>query len=209
MIPADLWKESVGQEDKRVKTVIRKGLLNLKGICDLVLRPEHKGPKVAIFNTTMNAAVVACELQRCGAHVLHLSTVLTPIDREEIVRQVVALCGERAEFVLVATSCVEAGMDFSFEFGFREMAGLLSSQQLLGRLNRSNEYRIGTLVVFELLTKLVNPFSPFTVNHDYDNPKAVYRLLHSHGRTGCEDSDLYFRRLVGLQPIEFRRTDER
>ncbi|MFH0851512.1 MAG: CRISPR-associated protein, partial [Candidatus Peregrinibacteria bacterium] len=39
---------------------------------------------------------------------------------------------------LVATSCVEAGMDFSFRTGFRERASAASLIQIGGRVNREN-----------------------------------------------------------------------
>jgi CRISPR-associated endonuclease/helicase Cas3 len=41
--------------------------------------------------------------------------------------------------MLVATSCVEAGMDFSFRAGFRERASTASLIQVGGRVNRGDE----------------------------------------------------------------------
>jgi len=41
---------------------------------------------------------------------------------------------------LIATSCVEAGVDLSFRTGVRECASLLSLLQLAGRVNRNAEY---------------------------------------------------------------------
>ena len=42
--------------------------------------------------------------------------------------------------MLVATSCFEAGVDFSFRTGIRERCSLTSLLQISGRVNRSNEY---------------------------------------------------------------------
>jgi CRISPR-associated endonuclease/helicase Cas3 len=41
---------------------------------------------------------------------------------------------------LVATSCIEAGVDFSFRTAFRESCGLVNLLQISGRANRSAEY---------------------------------------------------------------------
>ena len=45
-----------------------------------------------------------------------------------------------ADWTLVATSCVEAGVDVSFRTGLRELASLTSLIQVGGRVNRSGEY---------------------------------------------------------------------
>ena len=42
--------------------------------------------------------------------------------------------------MLVATSCVEAGVDFSFHTAFRESCGLVNLLQIAGRVSRSAEY---------------------------------------------------------------------
>ena len=50
------------------------------------------------------------------------------------------LKGDFKDWTLVATSCVEAGVDFSFRTAFRESCGLLNLLQIAGRLSRSAEY---------------------------------------------------------------------
>lgn len=45
------------------------------------------------------------------------------------------------DWTLVATSCVEAGVDISFRSGVRERCSLTSLLQIAGRVNRSNEYQ--------------------------------------------------------------------
>jgi len=44
------------------------------------------------------------------------------------------------DWCLVATSCVEAGVDFSFRSGFRERFSASSTIQTGGRINRNSEY---------------------------------------------------------------------
>ena len=93
-----------------------------------------------IMNTVQSAAVIADDLcRRYGRNsVEHLSTALTPEDRDTVIKRIKARLVDKddAEWTLVATSCVEAGVDFSFRTGFRELSSLLSLLQAAGRVNR-------------------------------------------------------------------------
>jgi CRISPR/Cas system-associated endonuclease/helicase Cas3 len=72
--------------------------------------------------------------------VYHLSSYFVPGDRERILAQVTEdlRVGEK-KILLVATSVVECGVDFSFELGFREKGSLPSILQFGGRVNRNCE----------------------------------------------------------------------
>jgi CRISPR/Cas system-associated endonuclease/helicase Cas3 len=68
-----------------------------------------------------------------------LSTALTPHDRARVIQKILDKLEREpdGDWVLVATSCIEAGMDFSFRSGFRESASLNSLVQTGGRVNRN------------------------------------------------------------------------
>lgn len=118
------------------------GALDLAALLDfLVALP---GPSIAVFNTVQTAAVVARALaeQSGRGKVEHLSTALTPLDREKTLVRVKARLADKhdQDWMLVATSLIEAGVDLSFRSGVREAASLSSLLQLGGRVNRHNEY---------------------------------------------------------------------
>ena len=98
------------------------------------------GPRLLIVNTVQNAAVLADDLRQTYGreHVEHLSTALTPYDRNITIKRIEARLKDPSDtdWTLVATSCVEAGVDFSFRTGFREVSSLLSLLQAAGRVNR-------------------------------------------------------------------------
>jgi CRISPR/Cas system-associated endonuclease/helicase Cas3 len=102
------------------------------------------GPRIVIVNTVQNAAIIADFFERKYRRnsVEHLSTALIPADRENTVNRIEARLGnaEDNNWTLVATSCVEAGLDFSFRTGFRELSSVLSLLQLAGRVNRHGFY---------------------------------------------------------------------
>lgn len=107
-------------------------------LADWILK--FAGPRIVILNTVQSAAVIANLLaKRCGReNVEHISTALMPQDRSKTVERVKKRLKkpDDSNWTLVATSCVEAGMDFSFRNGFREVGSLSSLLQAAGRVNR-------------------------------------------------------------------------
>jgi CRISPR-associated endonuclease/helicase Cas3 len=115
---------------------------------------QYDGPRLLVLNTVQSAAVVAREIRRRfgEGRVQHLSTALTPVDKEntlKLVRKRLQNSSD-SDWTLVATSCVEAGVDLSFRVGFRESAGLMSLIQLGGRVNRGHECEEGEIFDFQL-----------------------------------------------------------
>lgn len=113
--------------------------LDCQGLVEFVI--QKKGPRLLIVNTVQTAAVVAHAMRQTGHDVLHLSTALAPVHRDAIVEKVKSrLKGKRKDWTLVATSCVEAGMNFSFRTGIRERASTASLIQIGGRVSRDDEF---------------------------------------------------------------------
>lgn len=120
--------------------------LSLAGLADAAL--AQPGPRLIILNTVQSAAVVARYLRdQRGAEVEHLSTALCPADRAPRLGAVSARLLDRArpDWTLVATSCVEAGLDFSFRSALRESWGVANLIQVAGRVNRNHEYPEATV----------------------------------------------------------------
>lgn len=69
----------------------------------------------------------------------HLSTFMYPNHRKEILREIKERLREGLPCRLVATSLVEAGVDFDFPMVYREMAGVDSVIQAAGRCNREGK----------------------------------------------------------------------
>lgn len=71
--------------------------------------------------------------------VLYLSTNLIHSDRLKVINSVKYLIGQNEKVILVSTQSIEAGVDLSFEIGFRDLAPLDSIIQVAGRVNRVND----------------------------------------------------------------------
>ncbi len=130
-------------EEKRINYVRRAedaAALDCKGVVDFV--QEKPGPRLLIVNTVQTAAVIAQAIRQSGYDVLHLSTALAPVHRDLIVQRVKERLKHKVQdWTLVATSCVEAGMDFSFCTGFRERSSTASLIQIGGRVSRGDEFK--------------------------------------------------------------------
>ena len=126
-------------ENRRIEHKFRQDRLTVTDLIDWV--SSFPGPRLVIMNTVKSAAVVADRLsKKLGIdHVLHISTALKPEDRKRTIDKVKEWLKDknRVDWTLVATSCVEAGVDFSFKSGFREVSSLLSLLQAAGRINRN------------------------------------------------------------------------
>lgn len=129
-------------EEKRVFIRTEEQAMSIERLAGFV--HSKPGPRLVIFNTVQSAAVFAQYLREdlnLGLNVEHISTALTPHDRAQTIARVkMHLVSKRPDWTLVATSCVEAGVDFSFHTAFRESWGLVNLLQIAGRASRSGEY---------------------------------------------------------------------
>lgn len=151
-------------ESRRVNYLYKGNGETIEKLVDWIA--ELEGPVIVVLNTVHTAAVVSNALVgKLGtANVYHISTALTALDREKTIKNVQDRLSTNkgdSHWCLVATSCVEAGMDFSFRTGVREMASLASLVQLAGRVNRNAEYEMADVWSFGFSTEeervIINP----------------------------------------------------
>lgn len=142
LIAPDLHHRLMKYEKSRIAFRYRSDTVSREELVTWV--HNFPGPRLVILNTVQSAAVIASDLRaRYGRErVEHLSTALTAEDRKTVIERVKQRLRNRddTDWTLVATSCVEAGVDFSFRTGFREMKSLLSLLQAAGRVGRNGEY---------------------------------------------------------------------
>ncbi|MBI4651800.1 CRISPR-associated endonuclease Cas3'' [Candidatus Desantisbacteria bacterium] len=145
--------KAIKGESVRVKYLKKEKSLNMDELCNWIKNMD--GPRLLILNTVHSAAAVAkrlCELHGDRKYVEHISTALAPIHRKKIIDRIKQRLLNRndKDWTLVATSCVEAGVDFSFNTAAREFCSLTSTLQTAGRINRSGEYGISNLWGFQI-----------------------------------------------------------
>ena len=119
-------------------------------LSSLVLEEYKSNPVCVVLNFTEDAATLASLLYVQGIDVLHLSTRMCPEHREERLEEIRQKLRSRKRFVLVATQCIEAGVDLDFPVLFRALAPLTSIVQAAGRCNRHGKLPTGNVYLFTL-----------------------------------------------------------
>jgi CRISPR-associated endonuclease/helicase Cas3 len=173
---------------------------------------ERAGPVLLILNTVQSAATVARDLAErldglpAESHpamlalerrkVLHLSTSLCPRDRDRILREIqrrqTTKTGQ-SDWALVATSCVEAGVDLDFRTGFRERCSVASFIQTGGRINRHGDPAPCKLYDFTLDTMS----DPLLTSHPaFHAARGVFQTLWKRVLAGDPTSDLTTRAMA-------------
>ena len=162
LVRPDLQRELSRYESSRVTFRWREKPIGRKELAEWV--QEAPGPRLLILNTVQSAAVIAADMaaEFGQTHVEHLSTALTPEDSGNTIDRIRRRLADPddADWTLVATSCVEAGVDFSFRTGFREISSLLSLLQAAGRVNRHGRNTEAVMWSFSLQDDSMLPKNP-------------------------------------------------
>lgn len=162
LVPDSLRNDLEQAEKRRVIPQQRKEPLDCDGLISWV--SEAEGPRLLILNTVQSAAVVAERMREASHDVLHLSTALAPVHRNRVVERInERLKRQDKDWTLVATSCVEAGMNFSFRVGFRESCSTSSLIQIGGRVSRNAEHAEAAVWDFRVLDALLSQHPGFVV----------------------------------------------
>ena len=152
LVRYDLRNQLMAYEQNRITFLYKESPVSRRDLIEWVA--NSPGPRLLILNTVQSAAVIASDMaQKYGRGcVEHLSTALTPEDRSKTIKRIKKLLKDASDrdWTLVATSYVEAGVDFSFRTGFREMSSLLSLLQAAGRVNRHGQLKDAEMWSFSL-----------------------------------------------------------
>ncbi|MCG6551067.1 MAG: DEAD/DEAH box helicase family protein [Candidatus Magnetominusculus sp. LBB02] len=184
LLPADLRQQAAENEFLRISYQTYEHAFDRRGLIDFIL--SKRGPRLVVMNTVQSAAVIADKMIKENHEVLHLSTALTPIDRERIVNKVIQKLKTRntdTNWTLVATSCIEAGMDFSFATALRESCTTASLIQIGGRINREHNDVIGEVWDFRVNDPLLNRHPVFDTSRAVLNDLFKEQLIQKMSAT--------------------------
>lgn len=143
---------------------------------------NFRGPRLVILNTVQSAAILADYFSENFGRdcVEHLSTALTSNDRDNTLKRVKKRLDNKkdTDWTLIATSCVEAGVNISFRNGFRELGSLVSLLQASGRVNRE-----GVLSNAEMWTFCISEDGMLKINPGLKESAAVLKGYFEGNRT--------------------------
>jgi CRISPR-associated endonuclease/helicase Cas3 len=135
-----------------------------------------------ILNTVQSAAVLADYMHGKKLDVMHLSTALAPDDREKVVERVKERLKNTVstDWTLVATSCVECGVDFSFRTAIRESCSIASLIQTGGRVNRHGAWSAAEVWDVRLRDPMFNQHPGFK-----DSSEVLRRMMDKNELRGA------------------------
>jgi CRISPR-associated endonuclease/helicase Cas3 len=114
---------------------------------------------LCIVNTRKHAKGLFDQLEGEGNY--HLSTLMCPTHRKEVLAIVRDRLKEGQPCRVISTQVMEAGIDVDFPVGFRALAGLDSIFQAAGRVNREMKQVISNLFVFSPDTPFIKKVPEF------------------------------------------------
>jgi CRISPR-associated endonuclease/helicase Cas3 len=151
-----------------------------------------------VCNTIANAVSITRHFEELNQFkVYHVSSSLAPIHRGRIIDKIKKELKSDEKIMLVATSIIECGIDFSFEIGFREKASLMSTIQCAGRVNRNKDLSIpGKFYEFSFNNSFLTNSLDFSRNPSMSNPiKSRYGLgVHPDNCTSAIQNELDLRK---------------
>lgn len=164
------WHWNVGQDNKTPLSEIADRMLEHPQACTVLNRLAHTKKLFGILE------------DRCGKEELfYLTSDLCPAHRSKILEEIKRRLAEGLPCYLVASPCVEVGVDFSFPVLFRALAPLDSLIQAAGRCNRNGELAEGHFYIFEPDEADLYP------DTSYGNAAECARELASKHEIDCND----------------------
>lgn len=175
---------------------------------------------LVVCNTKAEARVL-CELlaRRSDAEgwdVYHLSTAMCQQHRLEVMDQLeskLAVIQNEArngkvlhKLICISTQLIEAGVDLSFQYAVRILAGIDNLAQTAGRCNRSNEYgQAGKVFLVKLKNENLNMLHEIT--NAQNSTRKVLEQIRGMSDVSCTDEEAtreYYRYLFEETKQEIR-----
>jgi CRISPR-associated endonuclease/helicase Cas3 len=164
---------------------------------DLAQRLAQQEQVLTIVNTRKDARTIMESLMDMGVdknECFHLSTMMCPEHRKEILQTVRDRLDEGVPCRVVSTQLIEAGVDVDFPVVYRAVAGLDSIAQAAGRCNRNGKLKQGEVFVFNGET----PPPPGHLRHTAESGKRTLNR-YADNPLSIESVSAYFKDFYNKQ----------
>ncbi len=162
-------------------------------------------PQMLCIVNSRGHAKALFELIRGEAGARHLTTLMCPAHRRQVLAEIREALKQQRPVRLVATSLIEAGVDVDFPEVWRTETGLDSIAQAAGRCNREGRLASGRVVVFSAADhQLPKAFRVFQ--------QAAQEPLAMEDPLGLPAVERYFKQLYfnrGYQALDAAKIDGR
>lgn len=145
----------------RRTTLCQAGTLSLE---DLAVRLNAQTQTLCVINRRAIVQELGALVEPEGCYCL--TTLLCPVDRKRLLRQIRSRLQEGLPCRVISTSLIEAGVDVDFPAAWREEAGLDSILQTAGRCNREGKRAAADSLVSVFRLEGMQPLSLIRTNVD-------------------------------------------
>ena len=165
---------------------------DIKGLDDLVneILKHQDESALCVVNTISKAKKLYEALKNSGKRSVYLLTThQIPLHRVQIIDEIKEKLEGGEKITLVATQLIEAGVDLSFDVGFREFAPIGAIIQAAGRVNRNaTSSKPAKVVVFDYLDGKPFPYHDIDLQEDKVKEilvrsikeSEIYQILESY-----------------------------
>ena len=165
---------------------------DIKGLDDLVneILKHQDESALCVVNTISKAKKLYEALKNSGKRSVYLLTThQIPLHRVQIIDEIKEKLEGGEKITLVATQLIEAGVDLSFDVGFREFAPIGAIIQAAGRVNRNAaSSKPAKVVVFHYLDGKPFPYHDIDLQEDKVKEilarsikeSEIYQILESY-----------------------------
>ena len=180
---------------------------------------EHQSV-CAIMNLRRHARKLYEELMNFGSseeETFFLTTDLCPAHRRAVVKTIQNRLREGKPCRVVATQCIEAGVDLDFDLMYRALAPLEAVIQAAGRCNRNGKLSLGRVVVFvpdedgrlfpdDWYENAANQVRRLSGEHeiDIDNPEHIREYYEALFSDAADRHNL----TAAIEALDFPKTAE-
>lgn len=166
--------------------------LDIEGLDDLVneILKHQEGSALCVVNTISKAKKLYEALKNSGKKSVYLLTThQIPLHRVQIIDEIKEKLEGGEKITLVATQLIEAGVDLSFDMGFREFAPIGAIIQAAGRVNRNaTSSKPAKVMVFDYLDGKPFPYHDIDLQEDMVKEilarsikeSEIYQILESY-----------------------------
>lgn len=173
---------------------------------EIAARVGQHPQNLCVVNMKRHAWALLDELKVQGiSDIFHLSTSMCPAHREAVLKEVRRRLKPDANkpCLLVATQCVEAGVDLDFPVAFRAWGPLDSIAQVAGRCNRNGRMERGDLHLFLPPRDEHRPYPDGAYQQAADKAWSLLREYAAERREpDLDDPELYQRHYGDLYDLQ-------
>ena len=164
MFPEEIKLTEICEETDKLYQIFNRTKIVQRGVIespDLANEINGLNQALVIVNTRKHALKLFSMLN--GENIFHLSTLMCPAHRKEIVAKIKELLKAGEPCKVISTRLIEAGVDVDFPIVYRANAGLDSIVQSAGRCNREGKLKdengnstVGEVHIFKPEEEFVN-----------------------------------------------------